>query len=184
MTDFSIIEPLASGFTVEITPLTPYYMDFVDMVYPFREFPKRTISLAAGDAYEIDFKPSENELYDVNHPDYELYIKYIATKQYNAKLEDLRKRAREDYLLSTCVKVVDGPFDENDEDWRNRMEAAFQERGWKIPTHVGELKLIFLKSAVIKLPQERAAIVEKAMYKEVSEQELIHAMSMFQSLVQ
>lgn len=176
----TITKKLVSGFTIEIQPLCPYYLDFLDLVYPYREHPKREIKLAAGDVHEIPFEPDENTSYEPVNEDYELYIRYIATDAYNADLDRIRERVREDYLLSTCVRVKDGPYDSDDEDWRQRMEAAFQERNWRLPKHPGEIELIFIKS-IIRSTQERDFIIQSALYKEVSEIELTHALDMFQS---
>jgi len=178
MREFEVEMQLLSGFTIKVSPLTPYYLDFLDIVYPFKEHPKRQIKLAAGDVYETPFEPDENTSYTPDHEDYEYYIKYIATDAYNADLEVTRARVREDYLLSTCVSVVDGPYDHTDANWKSRMEAAFDELNWRVPKHDGALRLIFIKS-IMRTQEERATVLDTALLREVSEQELSFALNMF-----
>lgn len=173
---------LQSGFVIELERLTPYYLDYLDLAYPFRDYPMRDVTLTAGDTYQIPYEPDEDALYDASHPDYALYIRYKATEAYNAKLEQIRQRVRVDFLLSTCVRIVSGPYDMHDAEWKSRMEGAFQDNGWRLPTHEGELRLLFIKS-IIRTEAERAAILHQCLYEEVSEQNMYHALNMFQSQV-
>lgn len=181
MADNTITMELQSGFTITISRLCPYYLDFIQDVYKYKPLPHRTILLASGDSVESQYVfegtiPSEDD------PDYELYIQYVAAVEYNDNIDTRRKLAREDFLLATCITIVNGPYTIDDVEWKLRMEAAFQDRGWRLPTHRGELQLIFIKHA-IRSGHERTTILRYAMYEEVTEYELNRALDMFRSAI-
>lgn len=177
--DFRLFFELYSGFKVAVKPMCPYYVDFIEEVFPFKEHPKRVVQLAGGDTYEIPFEVDKKVSYTSEHEDYDLYIKTIAVDAYNKDLEPKRQKAREDFLLATAIEVLDGPIDFNDNKWIDEVEAAFAEKGYMAPTHEGALKVLFLKTQVITTPQERTAILDAALYREVSESELMRSLSKF-----
>lgn len=184
MTEFREKLKTFSGFTISVKPVCPYYMDFLEELLPLKDDPVRTIDLAGGDSYDIPFEwdeslVGENGVYSVDHEDYGLSVEYVAVQAYNAKIMGLRSNAREDYLLATAIDVIDGPIDISDSEWKHDVEGAFVDTGFSLPRHPGALKIWFLKTQVITLPQERSRIIEKATHKEVSEVELLQSLGKF-----
>lgn len=169
----------SSGFTITITPMSPYYMDVIELAYKLKPAPQRRITLAGGDVYEFPFEP-EDRVYVEGEDDYELWIQHKAVVAYNDNIASVRNRAREDFLLSTCVVVDDGPYTLDDV-WRTNIEASLRENGWRMPVHIGEQRLLFLKTAVIRSAAERELVVKTCLYMEVTEPELSLALSMFRS---
>lgn len=172
----STIIPLRSGFKVRIRPLPPYYKDLIDDTIPLPEYPVRIITLASGDVVEWPYEPKEEHA-DPEHEDYELYVKWKSTDDEVARLEKIRKKSRMDFLLSSCVDVVDGPYDVDDIEWAQRLEAAFED--WSVPTHPGRKYLIFLKTQVITDADEMELIVSLSTAAEVTMQGILSALRGF-----
>ncbi len=168
--------PLKSGFTVCIRPLPPYYKDLIDDTIPLPEYPTRIITLAAGDEIDWPYKPDE-EHSDPEHEDYELYVRWKSVDVERNERTDMRNRARMDFLLSSCVDVVDGPYDVNDVEWAQKVEAPFED--WTVPTHPGRRHLIFLKTQVITDADDMDMVVKLSTAAEATMQGIISALRGF-----
>jgi hypothetical protein len=170
---------LSSGFTILVKPLPPYYLDFIDEQLPLQKHPNRKLKLASGETIDIEYLLPESVPEESNIEEYELYIAYKAAEARNVELDKLRDRMRSDFLISNCVRIIDGPIDFNSEDWVTRVEAAHP--NYKVPVHPGRRLLAFMKSNVILHAEERSAIVETACFQEVNLQGIIDALCGFQS---
>lgn len=170
--------PLSSGFTVLVKPLPPYYLDFLDDKLPFLDYPTRKIQLASGDTIDFEYVLPKTVPDESNAEEYELYFKYKSVETKNISISKQRERMRSDFLLSNCVVIEDGPIKFEDNDWVLRLEAAIP--NYKVPTHVGQRILAFLKSNVITKVEERDVIVQTACFQEVNLQGIIDALLGFQ----
>lgn len=168
--------PMKSGFVVRVKALPPYYKDLLDDTIPLPEYPTRTIILAAGDEIEWPYEPKE-EHFDPDHEDYELYVRWKAVDEERNQLTELRKKARRDFLLSNCVDVVEGPYDLDDVEWVQRVEAAFED--WSVPTHPGRKYLIFLLTQVITDAEDMELVMKLSTAAEVSMQGVLNALRSF-----
>jgi hypothetical protein len=160
---------LKSGFTVRITPLPPYYKDLIDDTIPLPDYPTRTITLAAGDEIDWPYEPKEEH--------FELYVRWKAVDIEREELAKLRNRARSDFLLSNCVSVVDGPYDVDDIEWAQKVEAAFED--WRVPTHPGRRYLIFLRTQVLTDTEDLELVIRLSTAAEVTYQGVLHALRTF-----
>jgi hypothetical protein len=173
----SNIVPMKSGFTVSVTPLPPYYKDLVDDTIPLPEYPTRIIVLASGDEVEWPYEP-DDEHFDPDHEDYDLYVQWKSVDDEINTRTKLRNRARMDFLLSNCVDVVDGPYDVDDVEWVHKVEATFDD--WIMPTHPGYKYLIFLKTQVITDANDMEMVVGLSTAAEVTMQGILSALRGFQ----
>lgn len=167
---------LSSGFTIIVKPLSPYYMDFIEDVFRFPEYPKRKIKLTSGDIIDYDYIPPEIPPIDAGE-DLDLYLKYKNVESEISKIELLRKRAKRDFLLSTCVTIEDGPIDYASKDWEYKVEAAFP--NFTVPKHEGKRRLTFLKAIAITSKEEMELIIQRCLHQEVDMQSIINALSGF-----
>lgn len=172
---------LSSGFTVFVKPLPPYYIDVIEEILPLPEFPTRKIVLAAGDIAEWPYEPTD-EAASPDHEDYTLYAKWKSVKIQRESILQKRDKARKDFLLSNCVRVVTGPVKYESDDWVNRVEAAFE--NYTVPEHEGKRLLIFLKTQVIATPEELEVIINYALSPEVTVQGIINALQGFRDKVE
>jgi hypothetical protein len=168
--------PMKSGFTISIKPLPPYYKDLVDETIPLPEYPIRIITLASGDEVDWPYKP-EDEHSDPEHEDYDLYVQWKSVDAKVAKLTKIRNKSRMDFLLSSCVDVVDGPYGVNDDEWAWKVEAAFE--GWTMPTHQGRRYLVFLKTQVITDAEDMELVIGLSTSPEVTMQGILSALRGF-----
>ena len=169
-----------SGYTVAVKPLMPYYMDVIEQAYPYTEYPKRVVKLAAGDEYGFEYTPPA-EPPDVSDVEYELWVKWHYAQEFNDDVDVRRNKARPDFLLANCVIVMDGPRPITDIEWVHEVEAALQP-DFHVPKHPGSLFLLFLKTQVIRLPAERDLILETCTsYQEATWQGIYDALRRFQS---
>lgn len=176
---------LASGFTVEVSPLPPYYMDLVDERFPFPEYPSRKINLISGDVAEWPYDPPEDEkdIPAMGDDDYELYAKWRDVHAKRRKVSEKRQRARIDYLLGMCVEIVDGPIDFEDESqWDYKFSAAFPD--FELPESKGEKYLLFLKHFVIRSAQDLNLVIASSTAKEVSMQGIQNALQGFRDILE
>jgi hypothetical protein len=169
---------LSSGFTISVKPLSPYYMDFIEDVFKFPEYPKRKIKLTSGDIIDYEYIPPEIPPTDAGE-DLDLYLKYKVVESNISKIEVYRKRAKMDFLLSTCVTIEDGPIDYASKDWEYRLEAAFP--NYTIPTHEGKRRLAFLKGIAITSTTEMELVIQRCLHQEVDMQSIINALQGFRS---
>lgn len=169
----------ASGFTISVTPLPPYYMDVIKRMLPEREYPERKFKNAFGDEFTISYTLPKEEPTVSDRYEYDLYWEWKSVEHHNKGVEAKRKAARENFLLSMCVDVVDGPFTINSEEWVQRLEAPFAGENFKMPTHPGVKLLLFLKAVVITRPEEKEWILNKAVYQEVTMQDIGDALHGF-----
>lgn len=172
---------MASGFTVRVKPMPPYYKDLIDEIIPMPEYPDRQISLMSGDVVGIPYTPPEKPV-EPSDADYDLYMRWMAVDARRKEIEIDRKKARSNFFIVNCVSIADGPVDINSEEWVYRVEAAFP--NYKVPTHPGKRLLVFLKTQVITKPEEMELLVEKSTYPEVSMQGILNALRGFQSIVE
>jgi hypothetical protein len=170
---------LSSGFTISVKPLSPYYMDFIEDVFRFPEFPKRKIKLTSGEFIDYEYTPPKVPPTDAGE-EFDLYLKYKAVETSISKIEILRERARRDFLLSTCVTIEEGgPIDYNSEEWTYKVEAAFP--NYTVPKHEGKRKLVFLKAIAITSVEETELIIQRCLHQEVNMQSIIDALQGFRT---
>jgi len=168
---------LSSGYTIFVQPLPPYYRDLIDQQFPLPKYPKRTIELAAGDSVDWPYEPPDEPV-DKDHADYELYVRWHSVTEKREQIEKVISLARVDYLLSMCVNVLDGEFEVSDDDWVDRLEAAFTD--FQIPKHKGKRYLYFLKHVVIRTTEEMDMIINMSTSPEVTMQGILAALQGFQ----
>lgn len=158
---------LISGFTVGVTPLAPYYMDFIDDTYPLPAMPKRKFTNVAGDVFELSYTPPDMPPDpDDDHDGYILYMEYLSARECAAEVDALRNRARRDFLISNCVHIVEGPVSLDSSEWLEQLEGGLP--GYTVPDHYGERRLVFLKSVVITTLEDWEAIRDAAVYAEIT----------------
>ena len=171
--------PLQSGYVVFIKPLPPYYKDIVNDSIPLPDYPKRKIVLAAGDVIDWLYEPKpEHEAED--HEDHELWMRWQVAHETKQKGEEIRQRARMDFLLSVCVDVLDGPngpYEEQNDEWVQRVEAMYP--GYKVPTHPGLRRLVFIKTQVVNSVDEMELILKLSTAPEVTMQGILNALQGF-----
>jgi len=168
---------LSSGYDVFIEPLPPYYKDLIDQQFPLPKYPQRQIKLLAGDVVDWPYEPPDEELPE-DHEDYDLYMMWHTVDRQRKDIIELRNVARVEYLLSMCVTVLDGPYKVEDEEWVDRIEAAFP--NFHVPTHKGKRRLLFLKHVVIRTNEEMELILNMCTSPEVTMQGVITALHGFQ----
>jgi hypothetical protein len=133
--------------------------------------------LTSGDVIDYEYIPPEIPPTDAGE-DYDLYLKYKVVESQISKIEAFRKRARMDFLLSTCITIEDGgPIDYNSKDWEYRVEAAFP--NYTIPKHEGKRRLAFLKAIAITSTEEMNLIIQRCLHEEVDMQSIINALQGF-----
>ncbi len=137
--------------------------------------------LAAGDVADWPYEPTK-EAEDPGHEDHQLYLKWKSIERERELTNIKRDRARKDFLLSTCVDVLDGPIEFESEDWMDKVEAAFED--YVVPEHYGKRLLVFLKTQVITTPEEFEMILGYSLSQEVSMQGIIRALQGFQHSVE
>lgn len=167
-----------NGYKLEINPLPPYYLDFIDAMYPLKEYPMRMHRNEAGDVFGFPYEPPDKPIAE-DHKDYDLYVTWLAVDYHNTKMETLRKKARPDFLLATCVDVLDGRYSIDDTEWEGRLQEVFGSDYHLPHGKVGRL-LPFLKSEVIRTQLDKDMIIQSAMYPEVEMQGIANALHMFQ----
>lgn len=172
---------LVSGFTVDVHPLPPYYKDLIEEQYPLPDYPMRKISLAAGDVIDWPYDPPEQMPVEGSE-DYDLYLRWKSVHAQREFVEEKRVKAKTDYLLATCVEIVDGPELVESQTWVSKVEAAFPD--YKVPEHPGKRLLIFLKTQVITSPQELELLISLALSPEVTMQGIVRALQGFQDILE
>jgi hypothetical protein len=170
---------LSSGFVIELKPLSPYYLDFIEDQFPLPKFPSRKIILASGDTIDFEYTLPKAAPEDVE--ELELYLRYKQAEFERNDVEVLRNRARRDFLLATCVYVKEGPIDFDDKEWEGRVEAAFPK--FTVPTHKGKRMLTFLKAIVITTAEEMDLVLQGCLYQEVDMQSIFDALQGFRDSV-
>jgi len=177
----SSILQLSSGFTIEVRPLPPYYLDFMDDALPYLDPVKREIVLAAGDIHTINYTVPETPPDVSDAEEYALYVKHIEIAQKNQEILTIRDRSRRDYLLVSCVEVKEGPVDINDNEWLERLLTSMPEI--EPPATPQKRKLMFLKAVVIGSQSDYAAIIQASLFQEVNMQGVTSALRGFRSQV-
>lgn len=177
ITPYSIRFTLSSGFVIDVQPLPPYYIDFLDDEYPLLKYPKRIVQLAGGDTAEFDYTPPEAAPEPSDVEEYELYIKWHNVQQRNVDIEKQRARAKRDFLLATCITIVSGPVDISDNVWVEKLEGVFPDI--VIPDDVGGRMVMFLKTVVIRTTEEFEPIVHASLFPEVTMQGIQAALQGF-----
>lgn len=178
MDKFKIPIELTSGFSIEVTPLPPYYLDFLDDILPIPEFPQRKIILASGDTFECEYVKPENPPNSSDNTESELYMRYVETEHKIEKILVERTRAKRDFLFSNCITVVSGPYEVDSEEWVNRLEAIHPT--YKVSSHKGRRLLAFIKSNVVTSKEEAEYILQTCAFTEVGMQGIINALRGFQ----
>lgn len=175
----AITKKFPSGFTISVVPLPPYYMDVIKRALPDKEYPERKITNAFGDEFTVEYVLPKEEPPASDRYEHDLYWEWKSVEHYNKKVERKRKISQENFLLSMCVDVVDGPISINDEEWVQRIEAPFVSEGFKLPEHPGARRILFLKSVVITRPEEKEWLLNTAVYQEVEMQDIADALRNF-----
>lgn len=168
---------LPSGFTVSVRSMPPYYLDIIKDAIALPEYPRREIVLAAGDIIFVDYEPEPGQVLEPGDEDYELWVRWMSVDQDRERLEQLRRRARMDFLLANCVYVVNGPYSLDDDEWIANVEAAFDD--FVIPAHPGKRKVIFLKTLVLNDQNSMSLVMNSAISEEVSMQGVTNALRGF-----
>lgn len=176
---YAIKYKTSSGYSLEITPLPPYYLDIVEDLYPFLEIPAREMELAAGDIVYDPYTPPE-EKPDLDDEDYDLWMKWHDVDRRNKEIGKKRSRARRDLLMSVCIEIKSGPVSIDDDSWTNLLEAPFVDVGYKVPEDPGQRKLVFLKNIIIRGLEEAEKIMSTTMYREASMEGVGSALQGFQ----
>jgi hypothetical protein len=153
----STILKLTTGFEIEITPLPPYSLDALQQKYRSVEF-KRGVVVASGVTEYIvydppDKVPDRNEMPE----EYNLYNQYLSHQAKEREKYELYTRERTAFLLAKCVKVVSGPTQFEDEDWRE-MLAAF---GLELPANPIRQKVLWLQQVVFGGTVEYISVLSK-----------------------
>jgi hypothetical protein len=178
MSDSNAVElTLSSGFKVSVTPLPPYYIDWIDDVYPVPKPPMRKLKLAAGDEVEYDYIVPKSAPDEKNIEDYGLYLKYKDFLKKSDEIARSRERAKRDFLLSNCIKILSGPIDIDKDEWEKNVEAPFE--NYTVPLHPGKRMLAFMKAVVIHSTIDYQAVIKVALYQEVNMQSILNALSSF-----
>jgi len=175
--DNAVVITLSSGFKVAVTPLPPYYIDWVDDAFPLPKMPMRKMKLLSGDEVEYDYIPPTTPPDETNQEEFGLYLQY---REYLRNLEinsKGRERARRDFLISNCVKIVSGPVDIDKDEWEELVEAPFD--NYVVPKHPGKRLLAFMKAVVIHSVPDYQAVIQIALYQEVQMKSILDALSSF-----
>jgi hypothetical protein len=175
---------LSSGFTVKVQPLAPYYADFIEDNLPLAEYPMRKITLAGGDILDFEYVPPDSQPAVDDTVEYELYMEWHSVKVMNDDILKARERAKRDFLLASCVKIIYNPpgvtLESND--WVEMLEAAFD--NYVVPVHPGKRTLAFLKAYVIRTTEDYTQIIQAALFPEVTMQGITNALRGFQDNVE
>jgi hypothetical protein len=172
-----VFDNLKSGFRIFVKPLPPYYIDLIDDQLPLPEYPKRAVTLIAGDVVYWDYNPPLEEP-STDDEDFELYARWREVNELRRDLEKEREIVKRKFLLSNCVSILDGPYKLEGKDWVERVEAAFP--NFTIPEHPGKRRLIFLQTQVILSVDEMEIILASAVAPEVTMQGITNALLGFQ----
>lgn len=175
----AITKKFPSGFTISVVPLPPYYMDVIKRALPEREYPERKIKNAFGDEFTVEYTLPKEEPSASDRSEYDLYWEWKSVEHHNKKVERKRKISMENFLLSMCVDVVDGPISIDSDEWVERLEAPFATEGFEMPEHPGVKRILFLKSVVITRPEEKEWLLNVAVYQEVEMQDIADALHNF-----
>ena len=174
-----VLVELSSGFEVFITPLPPYHLDVIYDEFPLDEYPEREVHLLSGDVMPWPYEPPDEMPDEDNGTEYELYIRWKIADENNKAIEARRARARTEFLFSNCVHVKKGPFDVEDTEWMDRVEAAFP--NLKVPEHYGKAMLLFIKTQVVTSFQDAELVLQMATSPEATLQGISSALRGFQS---
>lgn len=178
MDKYSTSLELTSGFKIEVTPLPPYYLDFIDDICPVPELPKRKLILLTGDEFYHEYTKPEVPPSMDDKEEYELYLRYVETERKIDKINKERLRHKRDFLLSNCVKIVDGPINIESEEWVSKIEASLP--SYKVPSKGAGRVLAFLKAVVITTSEEAEYILNISAFTEVGMQSIVRALRGFQ----
>lgn len=169
----------SNNYLIEINPLPPFYMDFIEAVYPLKEYPNRIVKNVAGDILELEYKPLQ-EHSDPEHAYYDLWITWTAVDEHNARMKDLRNKARIDFLLVSCVDVLEGRYTLESTEWSDKLVSIFGD-DYHVPHAKRDRLLLFLKYEVIRTLTDKEFILQSAMYPEVNMQGIVDALHTFQN---
>jgi len=169
------IHELQSGFSVRITMLPPYHMDFVEEALPLEKHPVIYFRNVAGDDFQLEYKPPKNPPDPSEEEDYTLYMRWHYVEERNVEIMKERVKARRDFLLCNCVHVVAGPYDLDDDDWVMELEGSLDKYGYGIPTHPGAKRLAFIKSKVVTSLEDWEYIKARVVFIEVTFEGIIAA---------
>jgi len=170
---------LSSGFTINVKPLPPYYNDFIEDALPLVSLPKRTLHLKAGDEVQVEY--IEPEEFPTDAEEQELYLLYKTAVKDNEEIERKRSRTKINFLLINCIEIVDGPVQEGDSSWSDRVQQSLP--GYKLPVDPGLLHVAFLKSQVITTQLELDTVLSICFHPEVNIQGIVNALSHFQDQI-
>lgn len=158
---------LQSGFTIEITTLPPYYMDFVYAALPLPDYPVRTFTNVAGDTFLLEYEPPD-EVPDVaDEEEYLLCMEWHSVHSRRAEVLGEQVRAKRNFLLSNCVFVVDGPYDLDDDEWVVEVEGGLHEYGYNVPSDPAGRRMAFILSKVITSNADWIVVRDNALYSEI-----------------
>lgn len=179
MLEKSVEITLSNGFIVSVTPLPPYYIDWIDDAFPLPKPPMRIMKLVSGDEVEYDYIVPEEIPSADNVEEYGLYLRYREFLRNTEEVQKYRDRARRDFLLSVCISIVSGPVDIASDEWKNKLEAPFKD--YKVSDHPGKKLLAFMKSVVLVTAADFEIVIQSALYKEVTMQGILNSLRSFRT---
>lgn len=169
---------LQSGFVVAVKPLPPYYLDFINEELPLPDLPMRKLTLKSGDVVDFEYivPDAAPDVTDVD--EFELYMLHKQAIRKRNEVNDIRNKMRQDYLLSTCVDILEGPVDINSDEWIKRIQAALP--SYVVPPEPYKRRLAFIKAVVITTLDEQNNILNASIFPEVTMQSITNALQGFQ----
>ena len=166
-----------TGFTIEIVPLPPYYMDIIEESIPLLDYPKREVQLLGGAIDHFPYDPPAEAPDKDDREEYEMYMRWTSVMLENANRSMERDKVRRNFALSNCVRITDGPYLCEDDDWMMRVSAAFED--FHYPKNEGARLLLFIKTQVITTSQENEWILNNCMFPEVTVQGVENSLRRF-----
>ena len=166
-----------TGFTIEVVPLPPYYMDVVEESIPLLDHPKREVQLLGGATDYFPYDPPDEVPSKDDREEYEMYMRWAGITLENANRSVQRDRVRRDFALSNCVRIKDGPYTCEDDEWLMRVSAAFED--FHYPTNEGARRLLFIKTQIITTSEENEWILNHCMFPEVTMQGVENSLRRF-----
>ena len=159
---------LQSGFEVEITTLPPYYMDFIRVALPLPGYPTRRFTNVAGDTFQLEYEPPDEVPDADDEEEYLLYMEWHAVRAKRLEVSEELMNARRNFLLSNCLRIIDGPYKLDEEDWVLEVEGGLYKYGYEVPGDPAGRRMAFILSKVIASNADWVVVRDNAAYGEIS----------------
>jgi len=152
-------------------------MDFIDAALPVPDYPERHFTNVAGDEFPLEYEPPQ-EVPDADDEDeYLLYMEWQSVHKSRQVSEQERIKARRNFLISNCVRVVSGPYELDGDDWVLEVEGGLYDYGYKVPRDPAGRRMAFILAKVVSSNADWNTIREHAIYAEISMDGIAVAMS-------